>query len=359
MVTRTFILLVRRVVFLVDDDQSEILQRRKDRAARPDDNARLPVAHAVPLVMAFPLAQMTVQHGHIDAARGKARGKPLHRLRRQCNFRHEHKRRFPRVDHLGDSAQIHFRLPASRDAFEHDRFMRGRITQRRTNPLQRALLLGTQLGRFRGHKLFGPSRGTAHLFARDRDQPAPLQRFQRRVGRARLRGQLRDRQWTVRFLQTFHRRRLTGRLAAKGLQFLRTHLAGQHRELPLERRMSGLAHRPRQNAAQRILLVAPVVVRHPLGEFHQHRCHLRTLVHHRRNRPHSFGRGCFRNGNHRPDELPVTQWHAHAGTGCDAILPGFGNFVVEFLARRAVENHLGKARHGESLSGRSNLSIRH
>ena len=82
-VTRTFILLVRRVVFLVDDDQPEILQRRKDRAARPDDNARLPVAHAVPLVMAFALAQMTVQHGHIDAARGKARGKPLHRLRRQ------------------------------------------------------------------------------------------------------------------------------------------------------------------------------------------------------------------------------------------------------------------------------------
>ena len=144
MVTRPLVLLVRIVMLLVDDDEPWIFQGRENRPTRSDHNARLPAPHPVPFVVALPLAQMTVQHRDRNPLRREARGKALDSLRGKGNFRDQHERRFPRSEHLIDGAQVNLRLPAARNAFEHDRLVRGRITQGRTNPFQRVLLLGTQ-----------------------------------------------------------------------------------------------------------------------------------------------------------------------------------------------------------------------
>ena len=43
-IPETVLLLERAVVFFVDDDQAERRERHEDRAARADQNARVPVA---------------------------------------------------------------------------------------------------------------------------------------------------------------------------------------------------------------------------------------------------------------------------------------------------------------------------
>ena len=56
-ITRRFFLFVGRFVFFIDDDQPEIFQRREDRAARADDDARASRLNLVPFVVAFAFRQ--------------------------------------------------------------------------------------------------------------------------------------------------------------------------------------------------------------------------------------------------------------------------------------------------------------
>jgi hypothetical protein len=61
-VTRRFFLFVRVLVFLIDDDQAERLDRRKNRRTRADHNAGATLADFVPFIMAFAGRKMTVQN---------------------------------------------------------------------------------------------------------------------------------------------------------------------------------------------------------------------------------------------------------------------------------------------------------
>ena len=63
-VARRFLLLVARLLLLVDDDQAEIFERRENRRARADHDARFSVAHAPPFAGALDIRQAAVQHGH-------------------------------------------------------------------------------------------------------------------------------------------------------------------------------------------------------------------------------------------------------------------------------------------------------
>ena len=54
-ITRSFFLFVSRLVFFVDNDESEVLQRREDRASRADHNSRAAGMDLVPLVMTLAL----------------------------------------------------------------------------------------------------------------------------------------------------------------------------------------------------------------------------------------------------------------------------------------------------------------
>src|SRR5207237_7434528 len=61
-IARGFFLLVSRLVFFIDNDESELLQWGKDRAARTDHDPRAPGMDLVPFVVALAFGQMTVQH---------------------------------------------------------------------------------------------------------------------------------------------------------------------------------------------------------------------------------------------------------------------------------------------------------
>src|SRR5262249_17290029 len=52
-VARRFVLLVRAVALLVDDDHAELLKRREERGARTDGHVDLAAASAPPLVVAL------------------------------------------------------------------------------------------------------------------------------------------------------------------------------------------------------------------------------------------------------------------------------------------------------------------
>ncbi len=66
-VARGFFLLVGRVVFLVDDDQREIGDRREDCGPRADDHARVSALDAVPLLGALAVGECGVQDGDFIA----------------------------------------------------------------------------------------------------------------------------------------------------------------------------------------------------------------------------------------------------------------------------------------------------
>ena len=65
MIARHAFLLVSVFVFLIDEDQAEIRQRRKHRRTRADDDARLALANAMPFVEALALRKMRMQNCHL------------------------------------------------------------------------------------------------------------------------------------------------------------------------------------------------------------------------------------------------------------------------------------------------------
>ncbi len=66
-VARRFFLLVRGIVFFVDDDQREIGDRGEDRGARADDHARVAALDAMPLLGALLVGERRVQDGNFVA----------------------------------------------------------------------------------------------------------------------------------------------------------------------------------------------------------------------------------------------------------------------------------------------------
>ena len=103
-------------MLLIHEDQPEIRQRREDRRARADHDARQPLADAVPLVETLALREIRVQHRHLVLHRGEARLETPHRLRGEGNFRHQHEHGLARVDHLSRGLQIDLGLAGTGDA---------------------------------------------------------------------------------------------------------------------------------------------------------------------------------------------------------------------------------------------------
>src|SRR6202011_5748288 len=61
MITRSFLLFVSRFMFFIDNDESEVLQGREDRAARADHNSGASGMELVPFVVALAFRSMAVQ----------------------------------------------------------------------------------------------------------------------------------------------------------------------------------------------------------------------------------------------------------------------------------------------------------
>jgi len=123
-VTKAVLLLVRSVVFLVDDDQPEARQRSEYRRTRAEHDRCLTGARHRPGARAFAIAQTGMQYGERDR---KARTKTRHQLRGESNLRHQYQCRAAARQHPRDCLQIHFGFAASGYAMQQERLkaMRG------------------------------------------------------------------------------------------------------------------------------------------------------------------------------------------------------------------------------------------
>ena len=117
MVARRLVLLVAHVLFLVEDDEADVIGRREERRARADDDARLIAAHAQDGVVALREAQAAV---HDDEIIGKVRLEGHDDLSRQRDFRHEHDDAAAGRAHALSELDVDLCLTAARDALQEE-----------------------------------------------------------------------------------------------------------------------------------------------------------------------------------------------------------------------------------------------
>ena len=107
--------LVAALVFLVQDNHSQVFQRCKYRASGPQDNVYLAPPDPFPLVIALRHAQAAVKHHHPVP---EIRGKSGHHLGRQCDLRHQNHALLPPTDHLLEKPDINGGFSAAGDSVE-------------------------------------------------------------------------------------------------------------------------------------------------------------------------------------------------------------------------------------------------
>jgi hypothetical protein len=115
-VAHAFMLLERRVVLLVDDDQAQIGRRREYGKPRSDDQLRLAAGRRQPLAAPFRGAEPAMQHRNARA--GKRFGDPLLELRGQTDLRNEQQCLASCSDDLARGREIYGRLAAARHALQ-------------------------------------------------------------------------------------------------------------------------------------------------------------------------------------------------------------------------------------------------
>ena len=80
---------------------------------------RLAAVNLVPFVVPLAVGKVAVQHRDAFLPGGKPALEPLHRLRRQRDFGHEHQRRLPTLECAGDSLEVNLRLAAAGHAEQY------------------------------------------------------------------------------------------------------------------------------------------------------------------------------------------------------------------------------------------------
>jgi hypothetical protein len=115
-VARAFLLLERGVVLLVDDDQAQARQRRKDRQPRAQHQVGLAQVGQQPVAQPLRRGQAAVQADQ-HAAR-KALGKARFELRREVDLRHQHQHLLPGGQRILGGVQIDLGLAAAGDAVQ-------------------------------------------------------------------------------------------------------------------------------------------------------------------------------------------------------------------------------------------------
>ena len=106
-----------RLVFLIDDDQSQVARGREDRAPGADDDLHAPGGDFSPVP--GPVGVLQVAMEDRDVAIPPLEG--ANGLRRQADFRDQHQRLFALAHHFADSAQVQLRFAAAGDPVQKDR----------------------------------------------------------------------------------------------------------------------------------------------------------------------------------------------------------------------------------------------
>ena len=120
-VAQAFLLLVRGIVLLVDDDHLQVRQRGEDRQAGAEDDARAALVRGQPVQHALAFGQAAVQRRQHHA--GEARADIPFQLGGQVDFGDQDQdlRVGFALQHLRTSLQVHLGLAAAGDAVQQDR----------------------------------------------------------------------------------------------------------------------------------------------------------------------------------------------------------------------------------------------
>jgi hypothetical protein len=163
-------------VLLVHDDDAQVTHGREDRRARADDDARLAALQTAPLVEALARGQGGVEDGDGVA---EVRAQAAREDGRQRDLGHEHHRRTPAAQRLAHGADVDFGLAAPRHAVEEEG-REGVFVLRLVDGAERVPLLFGQAEVVRVGQPRAGQRVAPHLAHEDFEQPAPLQRLNRR-----------------------------------------------------------------------------------------------------------------------------------------------------------------------------------
>ena len=112
-IAESLLLLVGRIVFFIDDDESGLRERREDGRAGADHDAGSTAARTAPCGQALRIIEGRVQHGKRC---GETIRKPLRQLRRQRDLGHQHQCAAPGRERMLDRVQIDLGLAAAGDA---------------------------------------------------------------------------------------------------------------------------------------------------------------------------------------------------------------------------------------------------
>ena len=108
-IARRLLLLVRRVVLFVHDDQSETLERREHRGSGADDDVHVAAADALPLIVTLAVRERAVLNRH---ALGEGSPHQRRHRRREGNLGDEQQHLPAGVAHRARHAQVHLGLAA-------------------------------------------------------------------------------------------------------------------------------------------------------------------------------------------------------------------------------------------------------
>ena len=111
------LLLERRVVLLVDDDETEPIDGREHGRPRADDDARRTRRDPLALVTTLGIGEGRVEHGDAVA---EARAEATDGLRREGDLGHEHDDSAAALERRRGGLEVDLRLPAPRRALEQD-----------------------------------------------------------------------------------------------------------------------------------------------------------------------------------------------------------------------------------------------
>ena len=171
--------LIAALLLLVQNNQSQVPQRRENGGAGAQNHLDLPPPDPLPLVIPLRHTQAAVEHGGPVSEIGE---ELPHHLRRQRDLRHQHHDISAPGQHLLHQPQIDLGLSAAGDALKQHRLRRGLLCQRE-DLVERGLLFPAQ---HNGRSRLCPLRKgeTQRLLLGEGDQAALLQSPQCPHGRA-------------------------------------------------------------------------------------------------------------------------------------------------------------------------------